>query len=155
MKSYYMYEPEANISTATVTGADDSLWWLVSDEQFDTVCWTINGTKLYRNGSTVDFAETLSGTESSEATEEEMESVSSWIVAEGAELWEHGRLKNDVYWLQCLYSFSTLPFLLWVLPVLSNLVSHARPTGYTPAGECIAKVDAKKRDRSKDHDQDS
>jgi hypothetical protein len=39
-----------------------------------------------------------------------------------------------------IYSCTTFPFLVFRLPVLNLVLSHARPTGYTKSGKCVPKM---------------
>lgn len=70
------------------------------------------------------------------------------------EVFQNWRFRAHIYWIKVFYSFMTFPFMLWSLPVLSSLVSHAKPTGYSPNGHCIAMVPPPPRDRTKDEEQE-
>jgi hypothetical protein len=47
------------------------------------------------------------------------------------------QFRADIYWLSVLVGVLSLPFAAFVLPVLSTLLLHVRPTGYNRAGECV------------------
>jgi hypothetical protein len=42
-----------------------------------------------------------------------------------------------LYWIKVLYGFLSFPFILLKLPLMSTLISHARPTGYNPYGNTV------------------
>jgi hypothetical protein len=48
--------------------------------------------------------------------------------------WE---VRGTLYWIRCMYGLSSLPYFLFRLPVLSSLLTHARPTGYNQAGNVV------------------
>ena len=66
-------------------------------------------------------------------------------------LLNHWQFKDTFYWIQVIYSFTTFPFICWMIPILKNFVSHAHPTGYTKYGQCVARVPPppRTRDRNK------
>jgi hypothetical protein len=56
--------------------------------------------------------------------------------------WEYSwypewKVKADVYWLRCVYALLSFPFVIFKLPPLSLVLTHARPTGYTRTGRCV------------------
>ena len=53
---------------------------------------------------------------------------------------EPWQVMGAICWFRIIYSVTTFPFLLFRLPVLSLVLSHARPTGYTRNGKCVPKL---------------
>ena len=45
-----------------------------------------------------------------------------------------------ICWFRIIYSVTTFPFLIFRLPVVSLILSHARPTGYTRTGKCVPRL---------------
>lgn len=45
--------------------------------------------------------------------------------------------KQDVFWLKTIYGLASLPFVVFLIPVVSNVLLHVRPTGYNRAGVCV------------------
>jgi len=44
---------------------------------------------------------------------------------------------TTLFWCRTLYSLSTAPFFAFMLPVLSSVLTHARPTGFNRYGRCV------------------
>lgn len=66
------------------------------------------------------------------------------------DIFDDFRFLSDLYWCMVFYSLTTLPYMLFALPVVSVLVSHAKPTGYNHLGNCVPVQPPPKRNRSKD-----
>lgn len=49
-------------------------------------------------------------------------------------------IMGGICWFRIIYSCTTFPFLVFRLPVLNLVLSHARPTGYTKSGKCVPKM---------------
>merc|ERR1711938_425223 len=49
-------------------------------------------------------------------------------------------IMGGICWFRIIYSVTTFPFLVFRLPVLNLVLSHARPTGYTKTGKCVPKM---------------
>jgi hypothetical protein len=62
--------------------------------------------------------------------------------------WEW-QFKADIYWLKTLYGLLSFPFAIFILPGLSNVLLHVRPTAYNRAGQCVPVVDALKEAKKK------
>lgn len=45
--------------------------------------------------------------------------------------------REDVFWLKTLYGLSSFPFVIFLLPVISGVLLHTRPTGYNRQGVCV------------------
>ena len=45
--------------------------------------------------------------------------------------------REDVFWLKTLYGLSSFPFVVFLLPVISGILLHTRPTGYNRQGVCV------------------
>lgn len=43
----------------------------------------------------------------------------------------------SLFWVKTFYGYMSFPFLLLKMPLISTLISHARPTGYNPYGNCV------------------
>jgi len=43
----------------------------------------------------------------------------------------------SLFWVKCFYGYMSFPFLLLKMPLISTLISHARPTGYNPYGNTV------------------
>ena len=50
------------------------------------------------------------------------------------------RFTATLYWLQALYGIASVPFLIFCVPLLSSLFTHAKPTGYDQDGNCVPYV---------------
>jgi hypothetical protein len=55
--------------------------------------------------------------------------------------WEW-QFKADVYWLKTLYGLLSFPFMAFILPGLSALLLHVRPTAYNRAGQTVPTINA-------------
>ncbi|KNC55753.1 uncharacterized protein AMSG_11150 [Thecamonas trahens ATCC 50062] len=55
------------------------------------------------------------------------------IAAEG--LSSNWRLKSTIYWTKTLYGLLSVHFLIFKVPILGRLLTHARPTGYNRHGK--------------------
>ena len=47
------------------------------------------------------------------------------------------KFKSGLFWLKAFYGFMAFPFVLLLIPGISTLLSHARPTGYNPWGNTV------------------
>jgi hypothetical protein len=47
------------------------------------------------------------------------------------------KFKSGLYWLKAFYGLMSFPFVLLLIPGISTLLSHARPTGYNRWGNCV------------------
>jgi hypothetical protein len=45
--------------------------------------------------------------------------------------------KQDLFFLKTAYGLLSFPFLVFLVPLLSQLLLHTRATGYNRAGECV------------------
>eukprot|EP00762_Andalucia_godoyi_P002945 ANDGO_04200.mRNA.1 hypothetical protein AMSG_00053 len=67
--------------------------------------------------------------------------------------WSHKEwvFKADLYWAKTLFGLLSFPFLVFKLPVLGSLLTHARPTAYTKLGKCVPVMPApiRKSNRAK------
>lgn len=54
-----------------------------------------------------------------------------------AELAEDPQLKACVFWCKVLYALLSFPFLLFVVPVLTTVLTHCDQTGYNEHGACV------------------
>jgi hypothetical protein len=45
-----------------------------------------------------------------------------------------------LYWIKALYGLLSFPFISLKLPVVKDLITHAKPTGYNPYGVCVPYV---------------
>ena len=52
----------------------------------------------------------------------------------GASSW---KASACLFWVRVLYSLTTVPFFLFTLPVLSTVLTHAKPTGFNRFGSCV------------------
>jgi len=52
-------------------------------------------------------------------------------------------LKTDLFWAKTLYGLFSLPFLIFLVPLLATLLTHAKTTGYAPSGKCVPLLSAK------------
>eukprot|EP01064_Diplonema_japonicum_P024495 TRINITY_DN3506_c1_g1_i4.p1 TRINITY_DN3506_c1_g1~~TRINITY_DN3506_c1_g1_i4.p1 ORF type:complete len:473 (+),score=66.91 TRINITY_DN3506_c1_g1_i4:47-1420(+) len=51
--------------------------------------------------------------------------------------WTHWRFEAALYMVKCLYGLLSFPFIFLKFPVVSVLLTHSRPTGYLPNGQCV------------------
>eukprot|EP01062_Namystynia_karyoxenos_P067671 TRINITY_DN6169_c0_g1_i1.p1 TRINITY_DN6169_c0_g1~~TRINITY_DN6169_c0_g1_i1.p1 ORF type:complete len:500 (+),score=196.95 TRINITY_DN6169_c0_g1_i1:95-1501(+) len=58
---------------------------------------------------------------------------------------DNWRLQTTIYMVKCFYGLMSLPFIVLMLPAVSTLITHARPTGYTENGECVPFAPVKTR----------
>jgi len=49
----------------------------------------------------------------------------------------------DLYWLRVFYGLLNFPFIIFILPFVSDFLLHLKPTGYNRAGECVPMVKPK------------
>lgn len=47
------------------------------------------------------------------------------------------QFRADLFWLKTLYGFLSFPFLVLLMPGISGVLLHAKPTGYNRAGQCV------------------
>eukprot|EP01047_Picozoa_sp_COSAG01_P025373 COSAG01_NODE_1599_length_9768_cov_27.481849_4_plen_1677_part_00 len=66
----------------------------------------------------------------------------------GAQFWLYA------YWCRCLYGVLALPWVPTVIPMVDELLAHARATGYTVRGKCRVKKMAKPEDDSSSAERD-
>ncbi|KAH8067108.1 hypothetical protein JL721_7805 [Aureococcus anophagefferens] len=52
---------------------------------------------------------------------------------------ETWQVMAGLFWFRCLYSITTVPFLLARIPVVDKILGHHRPTAYTRYGKCVPK----------------
>jgi len=57
--------------------------------------------------------------------------------------------RADMYWLKTFYGLLSFPFAAFVIPLLSRILMHVRPTGYTRAGVCVPRVIVSPKERAK------
>jgi hypothetical protein len=63
-------------------------------------------------------------------------------------------LKAQLYWIKVLYGLLSFPWVLFSLPFVMSIFTHARPTGYTKYGKCVPMLPAglRKENRQKELD---
>lgn len=61
-----------------------------------------------------------------------------WGNASWHQFINHPQLCANVFWCLCLYSISTLPFAIFLIPPLFTILTHSNPTGYNWNGACVA-----------------
>eukprot|EP00929_Paragymnodinium_shiwhaense_P106397 TRINITY_DN71737_c0_g1_i1.p1 TRINITY_DN71737_c0_g1~~TRINITY_DN71737_c0_g1_i1.p1 ORF type:complete len:876 (+),score=221.20 TRINITY_DN71737_c0_g1_i1:120-2747(+) len=47
------------------------------------------------------------------------------------------RFGANLFWARVFYSFTTLPFVVFYLPIVAKVLTHAEPTGYNELGLCV------------------
>jgi len=47
------------------------------------------------------------------------------------------QFRADMFWLKTFYGLISLPFALFIIPLLSSILLHVRPTAYNRAGQCV------------------
>ena len=53
--------------------------------------------------------------------------------------WENWQFQANLFWATIVYSCLSFPFLVFSVPLLSQALTHAKPTGFSPNGVCIRK----------------
>lgn len=53
---------------------------------------------------------------------------------------DNWKFASGLYWIKVTYGMMSFPFILLKIPGLSTIISHARPTGYNPYGNCVRYV---------------
>jgi len=66
-------------------------------------------------------------------------SAGSWDGMEMGEMLADYRFRANVFWCRVVYSFLTMPFVIFCLPVITKILTHAEPTGFTRLGTCVRK----------------
>eukprot|EP01017_Pseudomicrothorax_dubius_P008976 TRINITY_DN12990_c0_g1_i1.p1 TRINITY_DN12990_c0_g1~~TRINITY_DN12990_c0_g1_i1.p1 ORF type:complete len:524 (-),score=100.14 TRINITY_DN12990_c0_g1_i1:34-1605(-) len=57
---------------------------------------------------------------------------------------EEFQLKTTIFAMKMLYGILSFPFLIFLVPLLDQLLTRSRPTAYTRDGHCIPKIDLDK-----------
>jgi len=52
------------------------------------------------------------------------------------------RLRCALYFCKVVIALMSFPFLIFALPLVQDWVTHVKPTGYDPAGNCVPKLSA-------------
>jgi len=60
-----------------------------------------------------------------------------------AGIYSANALKTDLFWAKTLYGLFSFPFLIFLVPLLATLLTHAKTTGYAPSGKCVPLLSAK------------
>eukprot|EP00163_Fabomonas_tropica_P034162 TRINITY_DN933_c0_g1_i1.p1 TRINITY_DN933_c0_g1~~TRINITY_DN933_c0_g1_i1.p1 ORF type:complete len:364 (+),score=80.55 TRINITY_DN933_c0_g1_i1:916-2007(+) len=47
------------------------------------------------------------------------------------------RVKADLYWMRTIYGLLSFPFFFFKMPVMSSILTHAKPTGYNRNGKTV------------------
>ena len=61
--------------------------------------------------------------------------ITKWGTPEWAEY--EWIFKANIYWVKTLYGILSAPFILFKLPLVFGLVTHAKPTAYNQNGRCV------------------
>jgi hypothetical protein len=51
----------------------------------------------------------------------------------------HWQFRSNLYWAKISYALLSFPFVVFALPVVFGVLTHAKPTGYAPTGRCVPK----------------
>ena len=51
--------------------------------------------------------------------------------------WDNWQIRANMFWMQVLYSLLSFPFVVFQIPVVFSILTHAKPTGYSPNGLCV------------------
>lgn len=51
--------------------------------------------------------------------------------------WDNWQFRANMFWMQVLYSLLSFPFVIFQIPIVFSVLTHAKPTGYSPNGRCV------------------
>ena len=85
------------------------------------------------------YGEGCSHNTSSNATSAWAETVNGTnaFVIRDLDPWTNWQAQITLHVCRVLFSISSLPFLLFMVPFLRTIFTHTSPTGYTKQGECV------------------
>ena len=58
------------------------------------------------------------------------------------EAWQRNSL---IFWAKSLYALTAFPYMVFLVPGINRILTHARPTGYDPDGRCVPMRVAKRK----------
>ena len=93
-----------------------TMWWLIYDVLIFLVCVTLGIVSMLVHANP--RARVV-------GSDRDGGMVSNW------------RFTATLFWLVTLYGVCALPFLLFAVPFLSGVFTHAKPTGYNKRGKCV------------------
>jgi len=64
------------------------------------------------------------------------------VLDEGFSQWQ---FKADLYWAKTIYGLLSIPFVVFRLPIVFTLLTHAKPTGYSENGKTVPLCKKKKK----------
>lgn len=64
------------------------------------------------------------------------------ITTPGMTEWQ---FRSTLYWSKCMYGLCMMPFMIFKVPPLDSVLTHAKPTAYNPNGKCVPLLTAAQR----------
>lgn len=61
----------------------------------------------------------------------------AWTDMDVSDVISDWRFCANIFWARVFYSFLTVPFAVFCLPVVKKVLTHAEPTGFNRLGLCV------------------